>query len=160
LSWWAIGAAALGCCILAGHPQIAVYTLVVAGIFGIFNVVRLSVSQQRLRLDLLLLYGSLFAAGIAMTAIQVLPMADLAARSGRAQRSFADFITYNPPPSHLVLALFPHLFGPDYEAQPIYFGRWNFTELTCYFGASTFVAMALLFGYRGEKAKIFLWGLL
>jgi hypothetical protein len=39
LTWWAIGAAAIGCCILAGHPQIPIYTLVLGRILAIFNVI-------------------------------------------------------------------------------------------------------------------------
>ena len=138
LIWWVIGIAAVCSAILAGHPQIGVYALVLCGVLAAYHLVSSSVSLKRVDTRLLLLYVTCFVLGIGLSAIQLLPMADLAARSVRAQFSFEDFTSYSLPFSHLPLLFFPFLFGP----QSAFFGSWNFTELACYFGATTFVTLS------------------
>jgi hypothetical protein len=153
--WWGIGIAAICFAILAGHPQIAVYVLILGGTLAVYNTVLSSISLKKFDSRLSLLYFTCFALGIALSSIQLLPMADLAARSVRAQFSFEDFISYSLPFSHLPLVFFPFLYGPDIDLATGYFGRWNFTELVCYFGATTFVTLSPVLAQKDNKSARF-----
>src|SRR5215510_9793537 len=81
IRWWLIIAAvAVACGALAGHPQIFVYTLVLAGAFAIVTGWRAESGRWRyLVVSLLTL-----ALGVGLAAVQLIPTAELADHSWRA----------------------------------------------------------------------------
>jgi hypothetical protein len=103
------GAATLAVQVFAGHPQVAAYSLLTAGLYLVFFAAAALVPAGRFR------YAAACAAallgGLALAAAQILPTAELTAESNRAWISYEAFSEPALPPSHLLLFLFPYAFG-------------------------------------------------
>jgi hypothetical protein len=147
--WVLMGGLATGTFVLAGHPQITLYGLTLA--FGYF--VLLGFSATGLRWRYILAIAVMMGTGLALSAIQTLPAAELAGFSTRATLSFADFSSYALPAKQLLMLLFPWLFG---GMGPVsYFGRWNLTELAGYVGLSGLVLSAIAVVSRRSPQVMF-----
>jgi hypothetical protein len=70
--WVAIGAFAVGNCILAGHPQPALYVMYCAGLYSLAGIVIESRTGSRLRW--IAATSAMFALGILMSAVKALPL--------------------------------------------------------------------------------------
>lgn len=84
------------------------------------------------------------AVAVALAAIQVLPTAELSTQTIRSHTG-GGASSYHFLPSHLILLLFPYLFGNSYSVAPfhtLYQGVWNPWELAGYPGLA---AIALAF---------------
>lgn len=137
--WIAIATGAISCSTLAGHPQILAYTLLLSAAYVL--VFGWGAPAGRWRYYGLCLLLTILGTNLA--AIQLIPAAELAGLSLRAQLSFADFTTYAVPLRQLPTLLFPLLFGGSpgsFYGKP-YFGEWvsgtggwGLTELTGYIG--------------------------
>ncbi len=125
-----LGALAVGLMLLAGHPQIPLYALLLAGAYAV-RLVALARPTGRMRLARGLLL--VFLGGVGLAAIQWLPTLQLA-RSEYLRpmdRSYQYFVSYSLNPLHLVQLVVPRLYPLD-EA-----------ELTVFVGVPTLV-LALL----------------
>ena len=73
--------------------------------------------------------------GLGLAALQILPTLELSRFSTRADYGFSEFVSYSLPLKHILLILFPGVFGglSRYGATP-YFGEWNLTETSGYLG--------------------------
>jgi len=121
LPWIALGAAALGCNILAGHVEITYYTLIVAG--G-WSAARLIAAWRTLRLRGLVATGAsllaLVGLGGAIGAIQFIPLFEAAAGNFRAAGApFQQVLDWGHPPRDVVQFLMPNFYGSP--AQHDYF---------------------------------------
>jgi hypothetical protein len=152
--WMALGGLSVGACVLAGHPQIALYglTLVLGYVFvrGFF-----ASAKWKYYIAAAITVG----AGLALGAIQVLPAAETAGISTRARLSFDDFSQFALPPSQLAMLLFPSLFGSAgstvLSGIP-YFGSGSITELAGYAGFAGLVLAAIaVTSYR--ETRVFFW---
>lgn len=149
-----VGAAvALTMAIFSGHPPVPFY-IVVAGSLYVLFFTAVGPPVGRIR------YASTAAAGVGfallLSAVQLLPAAELARQSVRAQLSFEDFVSFSLPPSQLPMLLFPYLFGGR-SGQP-YWGDWRGPwELTGYVGiaAPMLAAAALSLARRNRHALLF-----
>jgi hypothetical protein len=97
--WFAFGCFATACLVLAGHPQIMVYGLAIAGCYA--------AAQRRLRA------AAMFACGIGMGAVLLLPEWELTRMTAREHLSFESFNEYHLPLRNLILLLFPFLYGGE-----------------------------------------------
>ncbi len=129
--WVSLLAIAIACLFLAGHPQISVYGLGLVGFYGIFLGALVPKRWQ--------FYGLFTLAiiiGLGLAAIQLLPTAELARMTPRAAMSFKVFLEFSMPLSHLIMAIFPYIFGggnvPPYKLP--YTGVSSPTEITIYMG--------------------------
>jgi Bacterial membrane protein YfhO len=130
-AWLTIGCLGVTCCTLAGHLQIVTYTLLLSGVYGLAMGWRAPVGRLRFYLA----NAFLFALGVGMAALQILPTLELAGLSTRVSYSYADFVTYSLPLKHLLLMFFPAVFGGLQRYGPApYFGEWNLTEMASYAG--------------------------
>lgn len=137
--WFAVATGAIGCSALSGHPQILAYALLLSAAHVlVFGWVA---PAGRWRYYAVCLLAPVLGVGLA--AVQLLPAAELAALSLRAQLSFADFTTYAVPLKQLPTLLFPLLFGgspgsfygkPYFGAWVSGTGGWGLTEVTGYVG--------------------------
>ena len=153
--WFAVTCISITCVVLAGHPQISIYTLGVgttyAGCLG-----------WSLRSDRWKFYGLYLLAviiGLGLAAIQLIPASELIHYGLRSEISFNEFVSYSLHPSHAIELLFPCLFGnsPESFYGLPYFGAWNFVELTGYVGL-----LSLLLGVIGiwthwKKPILWFW---
>jgi hypothetical protein len=151
--WFVIGSLAIACCVLAGHLQIVAYSLLLGAAYAIFMGWSAPIGRRRFYLNSLLL----LILGIGLAAIQLLPTAELATLSTRADYSFADFVSYSLPINHVLLLLFPAVFGgSQHYGIADYFGQWNLTELTGYVGLLPLMLAAIgVAVFRRQRVVIF-----
>ena len=106
----AAGAAAtLAVQVFAGHPQVAAYSLLAAGLYLLFFAACDLVPAGRMRY--VVASAGALALGLALAAVQIVPTAELTAESNRAWISYEAFSEPLLPRSHLLLFLFPYAFG-------------------------------------------------
>ncbi len=140
--WIALGSLSVGACILAGHPQIALYGLALAGVYAI--VCGPSADSGRWRY-----YAAsavTFAAGVALAAIQIWPAAGMAAFTARARLSYAQFAEYALSPRQMARLLVPYL---DYTSA-------NIREATGYVGLCGLVLAVIAVLVR-RPGRVLFW---
>ena len=125
LRWVAVGAFAVGSCILAGHPQPALYVMYCAGLYavvGVFVESRTPNPESR-RVRVLAATSAMFALGILLSAVKALPLIEartLVIRS--AGLTFARFVGPSlTAPQAFSFVLPTILHGPTTEL-PTYVG--------------------------------------
>lgn len=127
----------LALAILAGHTTSLLYIGLVWGMFAGYLAITSRAWRSVLRQ--VLLAG---LAGLLLSAVQWVPLAEFAAVSTRASEATLDFATqFSLPPAHLITLLIPEFFG-----EPTRAGYWSvpaFDELTYYAGALSLVGMVL-----------------
>lgn len=124
--YFVLGTSAYACQILAGFPQLAVYTAILVLLFLCFY-----------REKWLLATGlGVLVVGTCLAAVQLLPSAELTNLSSRGQTSYDFFTRESFPPGLLPLFLFPYLFGAlsvGFYGTP-YWGAGNPVECAPYIG--------------------------
>lgn len=151
--WLAAGCAAVACCVLAGHLQMAAYCLLVAACYAAALGWTAAVGRARY-------YAAsfvIFTIGLGLAALQLVPAAELARESTRADFTFADFVSYSFPLKQAFLLMFPASLGglPQYGTAP-YFGAWNLTEVTGYVGLlAPLLAAAGFVAWRRKAVAVF-----
>ncbi|HKZ70660.1 MAG TPA: oligosaccharide flippase family protein, partial [Anaerolineales bacterium] len=147
LPWVAVGAIALGCQILAGHPEVIYYTLLIAGVYSavvlaqrFFNregaknvkVEKIKLSGLRafavksLRPSVYLLV--MVALGLALGAVQLIPLLDILQDNFRVgSASLAEVWGWGYPPRHILALLIPNIFGnPAHHGYfDLFNGQWT-----------------------------------
>jgi len=141
--------------VLAGHPQIALYGITL--VLGYVMVRGFSAACPAWKY-----YAAsaiAIGAGLALSAVQILPTAEMAGMTARASLSFTEFSQYALPPHQLATLLFPFLFGgagPASLSGTPYFGSSSVTELAGYTGLAALVLAAIaVISYR--TAQVFFW---
>ena len=129
---------------LAGHTASFVYVLIGLGTYALFTAYRQWREQRRLQAFAtpLGLSAAMVVAGLALAAVQLLPMAELAAYSTRRAGLGYDFAArFSWPPGYLLTLLVPNFFG-----EPVRTGYWGdgaYDEAVFYVGVLPLV-LALL----------------
>ena len=120
LLWVVIGAIAVGCNILAGHIELTIYTLLIAGYYGAF---RLSWEFARRWRDAgrppmrwaatsSIWLAALIALGIGLAALQLIPLYEFVQSNWRAERtSLETVLSYAHPPRDFLQFLLPNFYG-------------------------------------------------
>jgi len=152
--WLAAGCVGVACCVLAGHLQIVLYTLIVSGFYALM----LGWNAPSGRMRFYLLSALLFLLGLGLAGLQILPTAELAGFSTRTDFAFPDFVSYSLPFKQIPLLLFPASFGglQHYGTTP-YFGDWNLTEMTGYVGLLPLLLAGLGFFVSRRKGVSIFW---
>lgn len=133
---WACGTAmVVAMSVLAGHPQVPYYTCVAAGLYALANA-----DQWWRRWARPATFIACGVAGLALTAVQLLPMAALVTAMTRSGGMTAESARqYALPWENLLTAVYPHLFG---TAGAAYVGRWSLWEVSVFAGAVAVVFAA------------------
>jgi hypothetical protein len=93
------------------------------------------------------------ATGLALAAVQLLPLYQLGERSMRPGLSGYEFATsYSMPPTELIGLLLPYLFRPD---QTNYWGLWTPTESTIYLGVAPLLLALVAAAYVHTRTVLF-----
>ncbi|HUP84630.1 MAG TPA: YfhO family protein [Acidimicrobiales bacterium] len=138
-----LGGGALALALLAGHAQVFLIALLMVGTYAA-AITALEFRDQHLRP--LLLAGLVVVVGVGLSAVQLLPTANVVSASGRAAVDYATATSYSFPLSHLPLLLFPNLFGTASPSGPLsfaYAGSWTMAELNGYPGMAALVLAAV-----------------
>ncbi len=117
LPWSALGAIVLGVQVLAGHAEATYFSLLVAGAFAAWRLAYVAATQprDRWRADILrpaLGLALTFSLGLALGAIQLLPLYEVVRSSFRAGAvTLAQVREWAYPPRRIVTFLVPNFFG-------------------------------------------------
>ncbi len=141
------GAAAVGLCILTGHPPMLYFGVVWLFALAVYVVwTRQASLLHATRFLLAMLIG-----GVILGAALLLPVADFTLRSTRTSEASLGFSnSYSLPAGQLLTLAFPNLFG---EPNNGYWGVPFYEELTVYVGILPLVALLVV---RRRAATILL----
>jgi hypothetical protein len=162
LGWFLLGSFAFAMQILAGHPQYVYYTIIAALVY-IFTVVIykpyprpsdfLSRPSGRSIIFTSMAILGMFAAGTALSAVQILTGIDAARESVRAGGvPFSFAAMFSLPPENLITLVAPYFFG-DLIKIP-YWGRAYLWEMNLFISINGLIlaAYGLLKGGRPARA--------
>jgi Bacterial membrane protein YfhO len=126
LRWFVAAAGAIALQIMAGHPQVPVYTALALGLYVLVRAVERWATSRRWRWLVVLpvQLAGIYILGYALAAIQLVPWLELARLSPRAAGASFDFVfTDSMHGSEWLLFVFPYLYGSiapgPYEVQPL-----------------------------------------
>lgn len=132
--WVSIGAAALACAILSGHPEITIYNLLITGYFSAMRLAGILLSQRG---DAGLWRGvvlrgcwliALVVLGLALSAIQLIPLVEFVQTNWRAGRSdLTQVLDYAHKPRDIVQFILPNFYGsPAHHGYyDLFSGAWT-----------------------------------
>jgi len=154
--WFAAGAAAVALGVFGGHPQIVVYSLGLAAAYAV--VCGRGAAGARYYLWV----GALVAAGLALSAVQLLPAAELAGRTPRVELSFEFFSVPAMSWRHLMTMIFPYLYGGS--RSDIYphkgwrgAGGWEITAMVGYAGVLPLLLWGVAVARQGRRREVWFW---
>ncbi len=132
IPWLILGAGALGCQVLAGHVEITYYTLLVAGAFSLWRLITSAWGNARRFLGRATALLGLAGFGLALSAVQLIPLYELVSlnfRSGSA--TFDQIMDWSYPWRRAIAFLVPNFFGsPTHHGYfDLFTGQWT-TALT------------------------------
>ncbi len=118
LPWAAAGAVAIAMMILAGHVEMVVYAALVTAFYALWRVSTV-IGFANLRVDgrfllsRLAWLGFMGLAGVALGAVQLLPLYELVTRNfrGAGRSTFEQVLSYGFPLRNVLLWLMPNIFG-------------------------------------------------
>jgi O-antigen/teichoic acid export membrane protein len=118
-----LGAVALGVHILAGHPEILVYTLMVMALYALVRLLmlwrRVGTWKPALRLGLWLAFMA--GLGLGLGSVQLIPLFELVTRNFReGSVTYADVIGWAYPTRQVFTFFLPNFFG-----NPAHHGYWD-----------------------------------
>jgi hypothetical protein len=114
--WMAIGAFAIGSCILGGHPQIVLYIMYACGLYALAGgIVERTGWAYYARL------AAALALGVGLTAVKAIPLAETSALTARQSLGLAAFVSHANTPAQMLSILFPAIVHEGREA-PTYVG--------------------------------------
>jgi hypothetical protein len=164
-SWrWAAGAgAACGMLLLGGHLQIALYGLLAAGCFWLWETVARAREDRRTWPVLLRCAGLgavVLALGFALAAVQLLPVLELSRFSHRVttatEAGWQDYAGYALPVQNWVTLVAPDYYG--LPARSDFWGAWNYgppntMEYAGHIGTAAFILalVGLFAGWRVDR---------
>lgn len=137
--WVVIGAIAIGCNILAGHIELTIYTLFIAAWYAAFRLLWQCARRRRQTGKFPLRWGGMtlmwlllmLALGLALAAIQLIPLYELVAGNWRAERSSLETVLgFAHPGRDFLQFLLPNFYGnPAHHSYVDVFSGQRITDL-------------------------------
>src|SRR6185503_4622580 len=158
--WVCLGALFIALQLFAGEPQMTLYTVLVAGSYGLFSLTLRERRETRGRF----IFAALMMAlgGVLLSMIQLLPAREFLAYGDRANIDYDYFSQFAFPPRQIFNLFFPYFFGgaATFPYRVPYWGRWNTTETSSYVGMATWLlAFAALFAKKPQRGLVWFWAL-
>ncbi len=144
--WICLGALFAALSIMAGHPQIAVYGYLVAGLFAAY-LATFTAYHHNLRSGAVVIGKTaiMFALALALSAPSWLPFALSVGDGARADWSIADFASFSHSFKTLILLFAPDLYGAAAGGPyGVYSGPGNLTEIAIYVGLLPWILLLSL----------------
>ncbi|MFH1354432.1 MAG: hypothetical protein ABIH36_04030, partial [bacterium] len=142
---------------LSGHAQIALYTLLIAALFGIILAMRRMAPHlggadrtRRHAITRLVAFTILAAVlSLSLASFAILPLFEFLPYSDRGESlSHEELFEFSYPPVHAITLIAPYFFGDHQE----YWGAKNFQELAAYVGIiPLLLAGSALIYWRGHR---------
>ena len=113
LPWMVVGALTIGLQLLAGHPEVVAYSVLMAAAYAAWQLLPLALSSRgRAALRPAVFIGGMVAFGLLLGALQFLPLLEAAGSNFRADAaSLAEVRGWGYPPRRLITLLAPNFFG-------------------------------------------------
>ncbi len=139
LVWMVIGALAICCNVLAGHIELTIYTLLIAGYYAAFRLIWLGIGRWRAtgrlplfwvaRMSIWLLLLAIL--GLGLSALQLIPLYEFVQSNWRAERSSLETVLgYAHAPRDLLQFLLPNFYGnPTHRSYTDAFSGALITDL-------------------------------
>lgn len=148
----------LGCMILAGHLQFALYGWMLAGAYWFLQAVRKDQENPSVPFSRLTSGLSAFFFAFLLSAIQLLPALELSSLSHRAnvasEAGYEAYLRNALPPLHLLTLFFPDAFGNPRAGN--YWGAGHYAEFALYVGLAA-LFWAMMVGGRMRKIDLYFW---
>lgn len=116
--WASIGAVGLACSILSGHAEITIYTLLITAYFGAFRLIGFWIAARREPgafggvISRGLWLFALVLLGLALSAVQLIPLVEFVQTNWRAERANLDLVrSYAHPARDLIQFILPNFYG-------------------------------------------------
>ncbi len=147
-----LGGLASGMQFLAGHVQTWYITVLLAVVYTLGrSALECQRRSWRPMVSHLTLVVASVGAGLALAAVQVLPMLEMVGRRARPQDPYAFATMYSLAPRQLIRIIAPGFFGtPDAND---FWGEWSYWDLGSYLGIIPLLlsVQALVFSRRRER---------
>lgn len=146
-----LAAGALAAVVLAGHPQIAGYGLAVLFAMTLWLVAAAVARSGRWRdgARVSLWLGLAVVAGLALAAVQILPLLQYGQVATRGATGYDYATTYSLPRTHLLLLVAPHALGSSLDG---YAGQTlGLNEYFGYVGLLPLLLVPLALGHRARR---------
>ncbi|MFZ2384920.1 MAG: hypothetical protein WBE75_01780 [Candidatus Omnitrophota bacterium] len=146
MSWLVFSSLSLAVQILAGHPQYSIYSFFAYTAYFVF------LEKKRF-----IFYWVLFlAAGVLFAGIELLSVLDLIKGTVRTGADYNFVASFYFPPENLLTLVLPGFWG-DLK-NFLYWGRWNYWEMTLYIGVlPLFFALVALLKRKNTQGYFFLF---
>jgi len=145
---------------LGGHAQYFYYSMLGATLFFCYRVAEDCVERRSVKVAVghIARYALAVGGGMALCAVQVLPMLELVGESVRRATEWGGWAaTFSFPPENFGTLVVPDLFGDDLTLR--YWGRWYAWEMIAYFGIGTLVLGMLAVVIKRTRRVWFFAGL-
>ena len=131
IAWVVIGAGAIGMNVLAGHVEITIYTLLIAGYFAAVRLVyrwrNTDTLRQIVRAGAWLL--AMVALGVGLAAIQFIPLYDFVQDNWRAERSdYQTVVGFAHPTRDLLQFALPNFYGNPTHQRYFDLFEWQWVD--------------------------------
>lgn len=131
IPWVAAGAAVVGMIVLAGHPELIYYCLIVAGLYALLRLIVLwcglgtaAAGRTRRVLVLAAWLLAMVALGLALGAVQLIPLVELLPLNFReGSASLGQVLEWAWPTRHVLTFALPDIFGNPSHHH--WFDLWN-----------------------------------
>jgi Bacterial membrane protein YfhO len=155
--WLVIGVVALVCCLLGGHPQSSLAGLGLSGLYALVRGWQAPIGRWKYYR-----YGlAVFAIGIGIAAIQLLPSVELSRLSLRSDLTQAAFLAGSLWPKQALQYLFPFLFGSEMALPPYTLAYWgkdgNPADIATYMGILPLILTAIAIVTHHRQGVVRLW---
>ncbi|MGD2040095.1 MAG: oligosaccharide flippase family protein, partial [Anaerolineae bacterium] len=169
------GAVALGVHILAGHPEILVYTLMVMAVYALVRLIllwrRIGSWRPALRLGFWLVFMT--GLGLGLGSVQLIPLFELVTRNFReGSVTYSDVVGWAYPTRQVITFLVPDFYGnPAHHGywdlvtrqwvavDRIFWGIKNYVEAGSYTGILPLLLalVAVVGSFRSPKGRRHIW---
>ena len=155
LLWLAAIAGATGMLLLAGHLQLAYYSLIAAGLYFLGRLIPTLRVDWLAALKVMLRVGLATAVGVGLAAIQLLPALELMQESVLIRYAPLEEATpWTLGPGQLLSALAPDFYGDP--AAGDWWGAGAYGEGVIYAGLLPLLLAALAVGFRFKQARFYM----
>ncbi|MDI6828636.1 MAG: YfhO family protein, partial [Armatimonadota bacterium] len=149
-----LAGATIALSLLAGHPQIAFYCLLISAMFIVYLAFIGRFENSIIRSLGLGLFA--FAVGFALAAPQILPTAELAALSHRIGGGYKAYSLLAMTPAKLITLLLPDFYGNPSRSDFGYWGVGEYADFCGYMGILPFFLAPFAFT-GGDKQRRYAW---
>lgn len=155
--WTILGAIFVALQLLAGEPQMTLYTVLTGGLYAGFSLLFRPTSGARVRFVLAGL--ALSVLGVLLSAIQLWPERELLQQGERAQITYEYFSAFSLPPRQILTLVFPYFFGGGDKAPYSipYWGQSSIGETCIYVGLLSLFLTVIAISAKWRERIIWFW---